>query len=173
MGLAALTNKDYCVLVKGVSMEKITKEIQRRKAREYIMRINDYYLEEQALHSQLELLQKRMGPAGLPKSSLGDSVGGGGEVGIMEQFHQLTELKSSIFDLKEKAVECELDVMRCIFNISDPKYRAVLTERYINRRDIYAISLIYKSLGMPNNSINYIKRLLRRAEEAFYEKNLK
>ena len=154
-------------------MEKITKEIQRRKAREYIMRINDYYLEEQALHAQLELLQKRMGPAGLPKSSLGDSVGGGGEVGITEQFRQLTELKSSIFDLKEKAVECELDVMRCIFNISDPKYRAVLTERYINRRDIYAISLIYKSLGMPNNSINYIKRLLRRAEEAFYEKNLK
>ena len=90
MGLVALTNNDYCVLVKGVSMEKITKEIQRRKAREYIMRINDYYLEEQALHAQLELLQKRMGPALLPKSSLGDIVVGGGYAGIMDHFHQLT-----------------------------------------------------------------------------------
>ena len=154
-------------------MEELTKAEKRNQARLYIAKIDDYHLEEQALVSQLELLQKRLGPSGLPHSSLSERTGGGGAMGIMDQFKELTRLKDEITTLKEKAVEAECNILRCIYNIPEPKYRAILIEKYVNRRDMYAISLVYRQLGMQNNSTNYIKRTIRKAEEAFYDYNLK
>lgn len=153
-------------------MAELSKEEKRRLTREYITRINDYYIEEMALKKQLNLLIERMGPAELPSGN-SDGISKNSDLDIMQQFKQLTKLKDEIDDLKEKAVDCELTVIREIYNINEPKYRAILIERYMNRRDIYAISVVYRELGMQNNSTNYIKRVLRKAEELFYEKNLK
>lgn len=150
----------------------ITDSEMREQARQYINRIDGYYLEEQALKAQLDLLQRRMGPAGLSGSSLGDGIHSDSRPGLVEQFKELTRLKDEIAELKEKAVNAEIDVIRCIYNIDEPRYRAILIEKYINHRDIYTISVIYNQLGMQNNTTNYVKRTLRKAEKAFYLKNL-